>query len=118
MPGGLFARDRSVFGVADMGGNVQEWCLDAYDSTYFAWAPRANPYGPLGGEGEMVLRGWSWNHPGSQGGAAIDRARHGTRSGYTGYGFRVVRELARPSDDTGGVRQDWTSALLVAATMR
>jgi len=112
MPGGVFARDRSVFGVADMGGNVMEWCLDAYDSSYFAWAPGANPYGPVDDEGDMVLRGWSWNHPGSQGGAAIDRAHHGNRQAYTGYGFRVVRELARPPDGTDGVGSDSTSRLL------
>jgi formylglycine-generating enzyme required for sulfatase activity len=104
LPGALFARDRSVFGVADMGGNVTEWCLDAYDATYFAWAPGANPYGPVVDEGDMVMRGWSWNHPGSPGGAAIDRSHHGTRSGYTGYGFRVVRELERPGDGRGAAR--------------
>ena len=31
------------YGLYDMGGNVQEWCLDVYDENYYSVSPRVNP---------------------------------------------------------------------------
>lgn len=88
---GSFPRDRSPFGVWDMAGNVQEWCLDSYDASYYGWSPTQDPYGPTDGSGLKVLRGGAWNHPGSSRfGVARSRAAHDLR--YTGFGFRLVRE--------------------------
>jgi formylglycine-generating enzyme required for sulfatase activity len=92
VPVGHVVQDRSPFGIADMGGNAAEWCLDAYDATYYEWAPSADPYGsPDDGEGR-VLRGWSFRAPGSGRGAAVDRSGYGVRQAYSMFGFRVVRE--------------------------
>ncbi len=89
---GRVVQDRSPFGIADMGGNAAEWCLDAYDATYYEWAPSADPYGPADDDGVGVLRGWSFRNPGSGRGAAVDRTGYGLRQAYSMFGFRVVRE--------------------------
>jgi formylglycine-generating enzyme required for sulfatase activity len=91
-PVGTFRRDRSAFGVYDMAGNVKEWCLDNYDASYYSWSPSRNPYGPTRWSGLKVLRGGAWNHPGP-GRFAVFRYRASTRLRYTGYGFRLVREV-------------------------
>jgi formylglycine-generating enzyme required for sulfatase activity len=91
-PIGSFTRDRSLFGVMDMAGNVQEWCLDEYDATYYAWSPARDPYGPVKSTGVKVLRGGAWNDPGPSG-FALARSGAVSSRAYTGDGFRVVREV-------------------------
>jgi formylglycine-generating enzyme required for sulfatase activity len=46
-------------GLYDMTGNVREWCLDWFDSNYYANSPQNNPQGPSSG-GSRVLRGGGW----------------------------------------------------------
>ena len=46
-------------GLYDMTGNVREWCLDWFDSNYYANSPQNNPQGPSSG-GNRVLRGDCW----------------------------------------------------------
>ncbi len=47
------------YGLYAMSGGVWEWCLDWYQSDYYAEAPDAGPEGPAGGQ-ERVLRGGCW----------------------------------------------------------
>jgi formylglycine-generating enzyme required for sulfatase activity len=98
-PVGSFPTDRSAFGMLDMAGNVREWCLDEYDPTYYAWSPERAPYGPAGTTALKVLRGGAWNHPGSER-FAVERMGAPQDLPYTGYGFRVVREIAAKGDYT------------------
>lgn len=98
---GSFARDLSPFGLHDMAGNAAEWCIDEYDETYYAWSPDVNPFGPVETRGLKVLRGGSWNSPWTEG-FAIRRGKAGANQPYTGFGFRVVRELSTADPAAGG----------------
>lgn len=46
-------------GLYDMTGNVAEWVMDRYDSSYYKQSPRSNPSGPERGS-DRVYRGGSY----------------------------------------------------------
>ena len=61
--GGLTARvgafDANLYGLFDMAGNVWEWILDSYDSSYYASSPDEDPVNDSGSD-PRVLRGGSY----------------------------------------------------------
>ena len=86
---GSFGRNGS--GLADMSGNVWEWCWDRYGADYYEKSSSSNPKGP--GEGAYrVLRGGScFNYP------ANCRAAFRISNGPADRGYDVGFRLARSS---------------------
>ena len=70
VPPALENYQANSYGLYDIIGNVSEWCLDAYSSSFYANSPRRNPI--AGGSiysivrdfknlnASRVLRGGSW----------------------------------------------------------
>ncbi len=83
---GMYPQGVSPYGVADLSGNVWEWCLNEYESG------KTDP----GGDATRVLRGGSWDNLPDF--AAVP-FRHHNRPGTHGnfHGFRVVVVGWRPN---------------------
>ena len=78
----------NAWGLYDMHGNAWEWCLDWYDSGYYAISPKTDPMGPDTGS-QRIHRGGSW-YDGAESCRSANRAH--IAPGYQGatLGFRVA----------------------------
>jgi len=90
-PVGRMARDRSFYGIMDLGGNAAEWVADWYRFRWWATGKikSRNPKGPAGGRGRLV-KGGSWRRLRILSRAAAKRWL-GSRKREPDVGFRCAR---------------------------
>ena len=100
---GGFPKDESPFGLLDMAGNVEEWCLDRYDPGYYGRAFPSNPFGPipiLARGRDYIQRGLHWKtRQHIDTGIATRRDHAEWNQAYSMFGLRLVREpdlLSKP----------------------
>jgi len=79
---------RSPVGLFDMSGNVNEWCSDWFDPTYYSSSEVDDPTGPATGT-ERVLRGGSFARVGTP----VDRFSAPPDSASSDVGFRILQEV-------------------------
>ncbi len=80
------------YGLYDMAGNVQEWCWDWYDSSFYATSSAGNnPQGPTTGN-SRIIRGGGWGNA-SGGLRCAYRSALGPSGSQSDLGFRCVRGL-------------------------
>lgn len=63
-PAGVGLRRANPFGLLDMHGNVDEWCIDWHNNSYYARSPLIDPVyvdPPKEGGSGRVARGGAWN---------------------------------------------------------
>ena len=92
------------YGLYDMGGNVREWCLDAWNADFYANSPRQNPFVGESIENvvsnfevirtERVTRGGSWWTPPDFLRVAF-RNENNPSGAYINDGFRCVMDTTR-----------------------
>ncbi len=109
----------SLYGVMDMVGNVQQWCLDLYDDAYYKSAPGENPPGPAIGVGRraakaaLVHKLFSKDLPQTEGGAEQRVVRGSSwKDHHESFAFTFRREFFAP-----GLRLPWVGFRCVASTI-
>lgn len=63
LPVGSFPEGVSPYGIFDMAGNAWEWCVDAYDDSYYRRATFKDTGGPLSTSELTIFRGGSFLFP-------------------------------------------------------
>ncbi len=90
----------SPYGAYDMAGNVWEWCLDWYSSTYYQGSydigTVKNPEGPLTGSDKLIRGGARGNQ--AQNIRSAERAVQAPDFQSNDRGFRCVIELEKQPD--------------------
>jgi formylglycine-generating enzyme required for sulfatase activity len=81
----------SPYGVADMAGNIMEWCSDWYSSNYYQLSPLKNPKGPATGAYKVLRGGTFFEEPFDLRTYARSAAWPSLQS-HRMIGFRPVRE--------------------------
>ena len=92
----------NAYGLHDMAGNVNEWCLDAYNANFYANSPRRNPIAGAASVAQVinnaanvknarVLRGGSWVDAAEDVQVSVRFSNTPAHTNY-GFGFRCVMD--------------------------
>src|SRR5262249_1787674 len=81
----------NAFGLYDMHGNLNEWCLDKFNRAYYRDSPDDDPQGPLRADC-AVIRGGDWYSDARDCRSAF-RYADIPEGRFYALGFRVVCEL-------------------------
>jgi len=100
IPHPVAQKEPNPWGIYDMHGNVQEWCLDSCQGLH-AWSRRAvavtdtyadNITDPISTKGNLrIFRGGSWNQS-SKYARSADRNYYSPKTKRNYLGFRIVKE--------------------------
>jgi sulfatase modifying factor 1 len=86
---GSYEKGKNGYELYDMAGNLEEWCNDRYNGTYYSQVGNGdNPRGPATG-GLFVYRGGSW-YDGDYTARCASRYRQGPTYRSSRIGFRPV----------------------------
>jgi len=83
----------NAYGLYEIIGNVEEWCWDWYDSSYYYGSPTNDPRGPSLGS-YRVIRGGSWAIVGSSCRTAARSDYYAPGGSDNRRGFRTARSYA------------------------
>lgn len=94
-PAAIGLRRANAFGLFDMHGNVDEWCLDWHNHQYYARSPLVDPLyndAPNDAASGRVARGGAWNAD-AWWSRSTTRAYDFPTSPNFSKGFRIVRKI-------------------------